>query len=449
MTPIKRHLLYIFRGSLLRLRITWNRGTALTLSIGYNVDKLDSKGKPKWDGSRCRLNTTHGQDKVSATIINKALEDLEAKIDAAFYLFESQDKIPSKEELKEAINPSKKSDKGLFEAFDEYINEGEEDRFWAPITVRMTKVHKKHLYEFNQNLSFDTFDSDTLKSFVKYMTKKVRISKINSAKDNTKIEKHYNNSYINKTVNKIQAFLKWAYDKGYIKDKNSIAFKSPLKTSKRTIVYLTRNELMKIYNHDFSNDPILDIVRDGFCLCCFTSLRYSDLKNLKKSNINENSITLTTIKTNDKITIDLNSFSRSILNKYKDYDSEYAMPVISEQKMNMHLKEIAKICEIDSEVQQTIISGNKRKDITIPKHEVISTHCGRRTFICNALSMGIPPNTIMKWTGHSDYKAMEPYMEIIDEMRIQSMSYFDEYISRNNIKNTEKNTDTKHQKKRN
>ena len=43
-----------------------------------------------------------------------------------------------------------------------------------------------------------------------------------------------------------------------------------------------------------------------------------------------------------------------------------------------------------------------------PKWEHAGTHTGRRTFIVNALSLGITPNIVMKWTGHSDYKAMKP-----------------------------------------
>ena len=43
-----------------------------------------------------------------------------------------------------------------------------------------------------------------------------------------------------------------------------------------------------------------------------------------------------------------------------------------------------------------------------PKWELAGTHTGRRTFIVNALSLGITLNIVMKWTGHSDYKAMKP-----------------------------------------
>ena len=56
------------------------------------------------------------------------------------------------------------------------------------------------------------------------------------------------------------------------------------------------------------------------------------------------------------------------------------------------------------------------------------THTGRRTFIVNALSLGITPNIVMKWTGHSDYKAMKPYIDIVDSIKASSMTKFDGLI---------------------
>ena len=46
------------------------------------------------------------------------------------------------------------------------------------------------------------------------------------------------------------------------------------------------------------------------------------------------------------------------------------------------------------------------------KWEMIGSHVSRRTFVCNALMLGISPNIVMKWTGHSDYKSMRPYIDI-------------------------------------
>lgn len=66
-----------------------------------------------------------------------------------------------------------------------------------------------------------------------------------------------------------------------------------------------------------------------------------------------------------------------------------------------------------------------RIDETHPKWELLSTHAARRTFVCNAIMLGIPPSIVMKWTGHSDYRAMKPYLEIVDDTAKRAMSAFD------------------------
>ena len=57
-----------------------------------------------------------------------------------------------------------------------------------------------------------------------------------------------------------------------------------------------------------------------------------------------------------------------------------------------------------------------------PKYALLGTHAGRRTFICNALALGIPPQVVMKWTRHSDYKTMKPYIDIADDIKANAMS---------------------------
>ena len=51
----------------------------------------------------------------------------------------------------------------------------------------------------------------------------------------------------------------------------------------------------------------------------------------------------------------------------------------------------------------------------------ISTHCGRKTFICFMLSIGIAPQVVMKFTGHADYKSMKPYIDIAEKAKTDAM----------------------------
>ncbi len=130
----------------------------------------------------------------------------------------------------------------------------------------------------------------------------------------------------------------------------------------------------------------------------------------------------------------------AILNKYADLHlpGKAVMPVISNQNMNDHLKEICKRAGIDEPIKLTHFEGQKRVDEVKPKYELISTHAARRTFICTALAKGIPPSVVMKWTGHSDYKAMKPYIDIADEVRSSYMKKFDEDDDENKKGNDEK-----------
>jgi len=131
-------------------------------------------------------------------------------------------------------------------------------------------------------------------------------------------------------------------------------------------------------------------------------------------------------KTLDPIKIDLNDYSREILAKYENtnFPQNKALPVISGQKFNIILKKIAEILEFDEEINEVYFVGSKRYDINYKKYEKISSHAGRRTFVVNGLTLGIPDKVIMKWTGHKDFGAMKPYVKIVDELKKAEMSKF-------------------------
>ena len=82
--------------------------------------------------------------------------------------------------------------------------------------------------------------------------------------------------------------------------------------------------------------------------------------------------------------------------------------------------------EINEPVRETYYKGNERIDEVTPKYALLTTHAGRRTFICNALALGIPAQVVMKWTGHSDYKAMKPYIDIADDIKANAMNKFNQ-----------------------
>lgn len=166
-----------------------------------------------------------------------------------------------------------------------------------------------------------------------------------------------------------------------------------------------------------------------FLFCCFTGLRYSDVAKLTHADVKEGFIDIVTKKTVDGIRIELNKHSQAILDKYKgkEYKGDKVFPVISNQRMNEYLKELCEICGIDTPTKVVYFLGNERIEETYPKFALVSTHCGRRTFVVNALRLGIPAEVIIRWTGHADYKSMKPYIKIVDELKKSEMSKFDDF----------------------
>ncbi|MBR1630497.1 MAG: integrase catalytic domain-containing protein [Paludibacteraceae bacterium] len=235
----------------------------------------------------------------------------------------------------------------------------------------------------------------------------------------------FNNSYIERIFKVIKQFIKWAKENyGYNGNADTYRIRKKNVTN-NPIVYLNWDELQNLYNSTITS-IYLQHVRDVFCFCCFTSLRYSDVAKLQRSDITESQITIVTKKTSESITIELNSYSKSILDKYKDiqFKNNLALPIISNQKMNIYLKQLAKENGLCTNIKRVYYTGNKRHEKTYQKWELITTHCGRRTFIVNALFLGIPAEVVMKWTGHADYTAMRPYIHIVDELKSREMEKF-------------------------
>lgn len=219
--------------------------------------------------------------------------------------------------------------------------------------------------------------------------------------------------------------------KGYYNGDVQDTFKPKLKGTdgnSKEIIYLTQDEIKTLENHVFlPTQAALERVRDIFLFCCFTGLRYSDVAKLKRSDIKDGFIEVVTKKTVDGLRIELNKHSQAIIDKYKDmkFPQDLALPVISNVKMNAHLKILGQVCGIDEPTRIVYFQGGIRHEQVFPKWALLTTHCGRRTFVVTALQLGIPSEVIMKWTGHNDFSAMKPYVKIVDELKAKAMSRFD------------------------
>ena len=162
------------------------------------------------------------------------------------------------------------------------------------------------------------------------------------------------------------------------------------------------------------------------------------MANLKQTDISGDILYITTQKTHDRLPININSFARGILDKYKDSKFPYgqALPVITNQKMNDYIKDLCELCEINEPITSVCYRGGQREETIKPKYNLMGTHAGRRTFICFALSSGIPPQVVMKWTGHKDYKAMKPYIDIAEKVKAEQMAIFEKGLKGESEKNS-------------
>jgi integrase len=397
----------------LRYRIKWDSNKSIVaFNVGYRVDVA------KWSAEtqRCINNTTHGKKKVAANIINREIQRFEQIADEVFGFFESAGKVPGKEEFRVEFNVrlgrvSTEKEQTLFDVLDKFIDETGRLSQWTKPSYQKYAALKNHLSDFDKNVSFDNLDKDNLMNFVAFLRDEMEMR-------NTSIENQ---------LLYLRRFLRWATDNRYNNNLEFQKFNPKLKISSKKVIFLDWDELMTVYKFNIPDKmPGIERVRDVFCFCCFTGLRYSDVANLRRSDVFDAYLSVTTIKTADSLKIELNNYSKAILNKYKDihFENDRALPVISNQKMNDALKELGELCGIDKPVTITYYRGNKRIDEVMPKHTLLGTHAGRRTFVCNALMLGISPQIVMKWTGHSDYKSMKPYIDVADKAKENAMKLF-------------------------
>ena len=405
----------------IRMRVNF-ASQRIEFTTGYRIDVA------KWDGDKQRVkNGCTNKLKQSASEINAALLGYYTELQEIFKRFEVAEIMPSPAEVKEAFNnrhgQNEKTElasadtsnvpNNFYEAFDDFVRVCGRQNDWTHSTFEKFAAVKNHLKNFRSELSFDFFDEEGLTEYVQYL-REVR---------------EMRNSTIGKQLSFLKWFLRWSFKQGMHSNNAYDTFKPKLKDTQKKIIFLTWEELNRL--REFQIPPTkqaLERVRDVFLFQCFTGLRYSDVFNLRRSDIKGDHIEVTTVKTSDSLIIELNDHSRTILEKYQDvvFEHDKALPVITNQKMNEYLKELAELAGINEPIRQTYYKGNERIDEVTPKYALLGTHTGRRTFICNALALGIPPQVVMKWTGHSDYKAMKPYIDIADDIKANAMSKFNQ-----------------------
>jgi integrase len=194
--------------------------------------------------------------------------------------------------------------------------------------------------------------------------------------------------------------------------KNDEFVKFSAKEKPADITYLTSNQLFHL-NDIKIEDETLVLVKDYFCLACFTGLRFSDIAQIRKEYFKEGSLFLPIKKTKETMMIPINKHANQILEKY-DFD----IKVYSNAITNKKLKIIGKLAEFNQEVILKKYKGSETIEIRKPLSEHLTFHLARRTFITVSLEQKMTIPEIMAIVGHKDYKTLKRYIKITDKVKI-------------------------------
>lgn len=314
------------------------------------------------------------------------------------------------EEFKRVIHPPavREPDKmTLFKFIDRYISANPKNR--SSKTLLCYQLTRNILQRYSdkmlkEELDFDNIGKGFYGDFQKYCYQ---------------VENKAINTFGNHIKN-LKVFMNEANDSGFtsnIGHKHS-DFKKTEETSDG--IYLNDSELETIYKLDLSENPRLDRIRDLFIIGCQTGLRYSDLSQLNERNITGGGTRLTvrTVKTGERVVIPLHWQVTAILQKWNGIPPRS----ISNQKMNVYLKELGQKAELNEIVTHSITRGGMKVETSFKKWELITVHTARRSFATNMYLSDVPPISIMKITGHRTERSFLKYIKITPEQNADKLA---------------------------
>jgi site-specific recombinase XerD len=264
------------------------------------------------------------------------------------------------------------------------------DREYSPSTIKRYGTSYKHTESFLKE-RYSLTDIDITKLDFEFITEyEFWLKNVHKCNHNSTI----------KYLSNFRKIIHRCLRNGWLKKDPFLGFSMVKKEVDRTA--LTEFELQTLYNKKFHIER-LSIVKDIFLFSCFSGLAYVDVQKLKRSEImigvdGNKWIFSRRQKTDITARIPLLPMALEILQKYEDHPQcvfqDRVLPVLSNQKMNAYLKEIADLCELT-------------KNLTY--------HIARHTFATTVtLSNGVPIETVSKMLGHRNLKTTQHYAKILD-----------------------------------
>ena len=230
-----------------------------------------------------------------------------------------------------------------------------------------------------------------------------------------KTEKHCQNNSALKHLKNLKKVVRIALANDWIK--KDPFYGIHFKQEEVNVEFLSREELDILMNKEFAIQR-LEQVRDIFVFCCFTALAFVDVQQLSREHlIKDNNGTLwirkPRQKTNQMCNIPVLSIPQRILRKYEDnaecIKKGVLLPVISNQRMNAYLKEIADLCGI-----------TKRLTTHVARHTAATV-----VFLANDVSM----ENVSKILGHSNIRMTQHYAKVLDQTILRDMQEVEKQIN--------------------
>ena len=324
--------------------------------------------------------------------LNTYLDSLTSKVYQSQRELIQDNKSVTSETLKNKFLGVEDKERTLIQIFTSHNIQVEKllDKEFSAGTLERYKTVCSHLQEFMQHqykvsdISIKSIDHQFITDF-EFFLKTVR------------------NCGHNSTIKYIKNFKKIvriALAYGWIAKDPLLNYKVRLKEVERQ--FLSEEEIQEMLDKELHASR-LEQVRDIFIFCCFTGLAYSDVKKLTKNNLvmginGDKWIKTKRTKTDTRSNIPLLPTALEIIKKYENHPEAVTrgvlLPVLSNQKSNAYLKEIADLCGIN-------------KNLT--------THLARHTFATTVtLSNGVPMESVSKMLGHKSLKTTQHYAKILD-----------------------------------
>ncbi|WP_291099522.1 MULTISPECIES: site-specific integrase [unclassified Flavobacterium] len=369
-------------------RITIN-GRRLDNSTGKFVDP------DKWHSEMSKMRGTSEE----ARSINGHLDNLKSKILNVEKNLIKKDIPITFDSYRNELTGKKERERMLIPIFQEHNRKIKElvGQEYAPGTLERYETSLKHTKDF---------------IFWKYNITDINIEKIDHSfiteyEFYLRSERKCANNTAVKYIKNFHKIINQCLANGWLNKDPFFNYKAKIKEVVRD--FLSEAEIEQMINKEFVSER-LELVRDIFVFSCFTGLAYIDVKQLTLDNIalgidGDKWIFKNRQKTDTASKIPLLPMAQEIIDKYAEHpvckNEKRLLPILTNQKMNAYLKEIADVCEI-------------KKELTF--------HIARHTFATTVtLSNGVPLETVSKMLGHTSLKTTQHYAKILDKKISEDM----------------------------